>query len=288
MTCIPFVIEVRMHPATRLSLLALASLMSSNTFAQTYPSSWSPNRSARLVEDRFRLEVGVLPISIDTQVRFDPSETVTGTHIDAESDLGLRNSKVLPQLEFTMFPGKHHLVRLSAFTVRRSAQERIDRQIVFDDQVYQANELVDSELNLSLVGLTYGYRFIASERAELAATLGIHITEVEANAVVRSRVIREAEDGVIPIPLFGVEGRFAFSSRWSAELRAQYLGGKEQDIDAFISDVRGAFSWRQNPHLVWGLGYRSFKIKVDSRDPDDSGRVDMHFDGPELFVRASL
>lgn len=277
-----------MRLRTRWILIAASSLASPLALAQTYPAAWSPNRPARLVEDRFRLEVGVLPVSIDTQVRLDPSDTVAGTHIDGESDLGLTDSKLVPQLELTLLPGKHHLVRLSAFSVRRSAQKIIDQEIVFDDQVYVPNERVDSELNLSLVGLTYGYRFIASERAELAATFGIHITEVEANAVVRSRVVRESESGVVPIPLFGVEGRYAFSSRWSAELRAQYLGGKKRDIDAFISDVRSSFTWRQNPHLVWGLGYRAFRIKVDSKDEGDAGRVDLHFDGPELFVRASL
>lgn len=277
-----------MRLRTRLALVALSSLASSIAVAQTYPSSWSPNRPPRLVEDRFRLEVGLLPVSIDTQFRLDPSDTVSGTHVDGESDLGLTDSKFVPQLELTLLPGKHHLVRLSAFTVRRSAQEVIDEPIIFDDEVYLPTERVDSELNLSLVGLTYGYRFIASERAELAATFGIHITEIEANAIVRSRVVRESETGVVPIPLFGVEGRYAFSSRWSAEGRAQYLGGKKRDIDAFISDVRGSVTWRQNPHVVWGLGYRAFHIKVDSKDEGDTGRVDLHFNGPELFVRASL
>lgn len=271
-----------------LVLIALSSLASSLALAQTYPAAWSPERPPRLIEDRFRLEVGVMGMSIDTQVRVDPSDTVTGTHIDAEDVLGLDDYKPLAQLELTLLPGKHHLVRLTAFSVRRSAQEVIDEQLVFDEEVYEPGERVDSELKFSLVGLTYGYRFIASERAELAATFGIHITEVEANAVVRSRVTREAESGVVPIPLFGIEGRYAFSSRWSAEGRAQYLGGKEQDIDAFMSDVRGSVTWRQNPHLVWGLGYRAFHIKVDSQDEGDTGRVDLHFNGPELFMRASL
>jgi len=101
-------------------------------------------------------------------------------------------------------------------------------------------------------------------------------------------VQREADDAVLPIPLLGLEGRVAFSSRWSFEGRAQYLGGEQQQVDAFISDLRGAFTWRQNPHLVWGLGYRSFKIKVDSNNEGDTGRVDLHFNGPELYVRASL
>lgn len=271
-----------------LSFILLSTLVSPMALAQTYPKSWSPEQPPRLIEDRFRLEVNGMGVSMDTRLRVDPSDTVRGTYLDAEKDLGLDDFKVLPQVELTLLPGKRHLVRLTAFRARRSAQHVIDREIVFDDEVYQVNERVDSELNFSFVGVAYGYRFIAAERGELAATLGVNITEVEANAVVLSRVQREADDAILPIPLLGLEGRFALSSRWSIEARAQYLGGEKKDVDAFISDLRGAFTWRQNPHLVWGLGYRSFKIEVDSSNEGDTGRVDLHFDGPELYVRASL
>jgi hypothetical protein len=280
--------EAFMRLRTGHALIVLSSLASSLAVAQTYPAAWSPKKPPRLIEDRLRLEVGASAVSMDTQVRVDPSVTEPGTKIAAEDDLGLDDFKVLPYIELTLLPGEHHLVRLSAFSVRRSAQNVIDEQIVFDDEVYEANERVDSTLNIALVGLTYGYRFIAVEKGELAATFGIQIAEVEANAVVRSRVVREAESGVAPIPLAGLEGRFSFSSRWSAEARVQYLGGAYEDIEAFIFDARAALTWRQNPHLIWGLGYHTFRIKVDSEDEDNSGRVDMSFDGPQLFLRASL
>src|SRR5690606_1113828 len=118
---------------------------------------------------------------------------------------------------------KHHLLRFSSLSTRRSASNFIDREIFFDDQVYQPGERVDSELNLKLFGLTYGYRFIVRERAELTGTFGIQIASVEANAVVRSRVVREAESGVAPLPLVGLEGRYNFTDRWSVEGRLQYL-----------------------------------------------------------------
>lgn len=269
------------------SALTLA-LLSPSAFSQSTPAAWTEEPRPTLVEDVARLEVNLLSMGLDTQLRIDPSVTEPGTLINAEEDLGLDDSDLLPQVELTLLPGKRHLVRLSAFNSRRSAQKVIESDIVFDDQTYRANERVDSTLNLSMVGLTYGYRFVVRERAELAATLGVQIAEVEANAVVRSRVIREAENGVTPLPLAGLEGRFAFSSRWSFEARAQYLSANIDDVDGSILDVRGVLTWRQNPYLVWGLGYRAFSIEVDSKDVDSPGFVDLSFDGPMLFARASL
>lgn len=249
---------------------------------------WAPKPKPHIVEDRFRAEVSMLGAAFDTQIRLDRSLTVPGTLINAEDDLALDDQQYLILGELTLLPGDRHLVRLSGLTTRRSAQTVLERRIVFDDQTYFVNERVDSELNLTLFGLTYGYRFIASERAELTASFGIQVAEVEANAVVRSRVVRDAESGVAPLPLIGLEGRYDFGDHWSIEARLQYLTANIEDVDGSIMDARAAIAWRTNPHLVFGLGYRSFSIEIDSQNESTPGLVDMKISGPTLFIRASL
>ncbi|HWK74057.1 MAG TPA: hypothetical protein VNQ81_07285 [Povalibacter sp.] len=276
-------------PPLRISIAAqIAVLATLSGAAQAQTPSWSPEPKPRIVEDRLRVEVSLLGASVDTRLRVDESPTGRGTPIDAEDDLGLDDSELMPQAEITLLPGKHHLLRFSSLSTRRSASNFIDREIFFDDQVYQPGERVDSELNLKLFGLTYGYRFIVRERAELTGTFGIQIASVEANAVVRSRVVREAESGVAPLPLVGLEGRYYFTDRWSVEGRLQYLTANIEDVDGSILDARLALTWRLNPYLVFGLGYRSFEIDVDSRDRSNPGLVDMTIAGPLLFARASL
>jgi hypothetical protein len=250
--------------------------------------SWAPLPPRKVVEDRFRMEITLFGAALDTKLRVDESLTAPGTKVDAEDDLGLDDFQLLPQVEFTILPGEHHLVRLSGMQTRRSAQKVIDKEIFFEDEVYEPGELVDSTLNLTMFGLTYGYRFIAGDTEELAFTFGFQIVEVETNAVVRSRVVREAESGVAPLPLVGFEGRYAFDDHWSAEGRLQYLQANIEDVDGEILDARLAVTWRMNPYLVFGLGYRSYTVNVDSRDVDTTGLVDMSIAGPLLFVRASL
>jgi hypothetical protein len=43
-----------------------------------------------------------------------------------------------------------------------------------------------------------------------------------------------------------------------------------------------------NPYLLFGLGYRTFQIDVNSADDDTPGFVDLKVAGPLLFVRASM
>lgn len=268
--------------------LALAAPLLASAQTSSELPDWAPKPPPRVSEDAFRAEVLVLQAGFDTQLRIDESLTEQGTQISAEDDLGLDDSKILVQGELTLLPGEHHLVRLSGMTTRRSAEKDIETVIEFDDEVYQIGERVSSELNLTMFGLTYGYRFLVKERGELTGTFGIQIAEVEANAVVRDRVVRDSESGVAPVPFVGVEGRFDFSSRWSAEARVQYLTANVEDVDGSITDARLALTWRKNPHLVFGLGYRSFTIEVDSRNEDTPGFVDLSIEGPLLFMRASL
>jgi hypothetical protein len=249
---------------------------------------WAPKPKPHIIEDRFRAEVSMLGAAFDTQIRIDPSPTVQGTAVSAEDDLALDESQFLVLGELTLLPGDHHLIRLSGLSARRSAQTVLERGIVFEDDVYFRGERVDSELNLTLFGLTYGYRFIASERAELTASFGIQVAEVEANVVVRSRIVRDAESGVAPLPLIGLEGRYDFTDHWSAEARLQYLTANIEDVDGSIMDARLAVTWRANPHLVFGLGYRSLTIDIDSQNESTPGVVDMEIAGPTLFIRASL
>jgi hypothetical protein len=276
----------RLFPALVAATLTTPSFAASPD-ADALPS-WAPQPPPRAIEDRFKVEVSLLSASLDTRVRIDPSLTVRGTEIQAENDLGLDNAQLLPLAEITLLPGERHLLRLNGLSARRSAQKVLSQRIVFDNEVYLRGERIDSELNLTMFGLTYGYRLLRHPRAELAATFGIQFTEVEANAVARSRVVREPESGIAPLPQLGLEGHFDFDERWTAEARLQYLSADLEDIDGSMLDARLALTWRHNPHLVFGAGYRAFSIEVDSRNDSLPGRVDASIDGPMLFLRASL
>lgn len=273
--------------------IALSLVASAAHAAETKPTNdklpeWAPKPRPNVVEDKFRAEVMMLGATYDTDLRIDPTLATQGTLINAEDDLGLDDSDLLPLAEITLLPGERHLIRLSGSGMRRRAQKIIDQTIVFDDQTYLPGERVNSTLNMTLVGLTYGYSVVKLPQLDIALTFGVQVVEVEANAVVTSRVVRDAETGVTPLPLAGIEGRYDFNDRWSTELRLQYLSVEFDEIDGSVMDARAALTWRKNPYLVFGLGYRLFGVEVDSRDLDTPGRVEMEMAGPLLFMRASL
>ena len=71
-------------------------------------------------------------------------------------------------------------------------------------------------------------------------------------------------------------------------MRLQYISVEFDEVDGSVMDARAALTWRKNPWLVFGVGYRMFGVEVDSQDIDTPGRVDLEMAGPLLFMRASL
>jgi hypothetical protein len=289
---------------SRTALLLIACGFAMQAHAQSYLSPKPPQYSS---DDTFRLEIDIVYGGYDTIMRLDDTTNavevdgvltgiVRGTTISGEEDLGLPSSQVLGQVELTLLPGEHHLVRFSGLSMRRSAQTVLVRNVSWGNDDFLAGERIDSYLNFSMVGLSYGYLPLRSDRYELGATFGIQFTSVSLNAQVPARSIREGESAVAPLPLFGIEGRYDFTRRWSVDARWQYLsaawaetfGSDLKGKEGTVTDGRIAVRWRQNPHWVYGLGYRFFDLDLSAPSSDPAGAITMSMTGPLLFVQGSL
>lgn len=258
---------------SRSSLLALS--LTACSFWITPASAhgpWDPEPPPAVIEDRLRVELLAFATSVDTDLRLDPAAGEPGTVIDAEDELVLDDFAVLAPAELTLLPGQRHFLRISALSLRRNGFAELEREIVFGDEVFLLDEAVDSTFDLSMAGLTYGYRFITQERGSLAASFGLQVAEVEASIDSRDRFARESESGVAPLPLLGLEGVYHFNRRWALEGRGQYLRVDVSDAKGSMLDLRVGALWHLNPHLAFGLGYRLFMVDAESESPGTPGR----------------
>lgn len=265
-----------------------AAILLMQTGAVRADTRWKWEQAPRVVEDRFRVELGWLKAGLDTSARVDAGLDSPGTEFDAEDDFGLSDSKFLMMPELTLLPGKNHLVRLSGFSLVREGHKVIERDIDYDDDSFRPGDLIDSTLNLKAVGVTYGYRFLRFERFDATGLLGVLVTDFTTNAEIRGRTMREPSGEVAPIPLVGLEMRLGITKRLSLEARGQYISANYDDISGKITDLRLAATWRLNAHLVAGLGYSSLSINAESESEDSAGFADLKMAGPLLFLRASL
>jgi hypothetical protein len=159
--------------------IAVLTLASVATLARADGNYISPT------DDRVRLSLGIMDVSSSTQLQVDSSTGTVGTDINAENQFGLKKTDIEPKFQAMVRVNDRNRLWFDYFMLDRSGDTTVTVPIVFRDSVLQVGNPLQSQLNLRMLGITYGYSFWHSEKLEFAATLGINSVEIASNAKVR-------------------------------------------------------------------------------------------------------
>lgn len=272
------------------SSLLLLTLACVGAQAEVRQMPWEATPPPRLLEDRLRVEMGLWNVGVNTYLRSDQTAAQPGSTLDGEADTGLSDGGVMPDIELTLLPGQRQLIRVNGFSSRRNGSAVLTRTVQFDGNNYVVGQTVKSTLNLDMLGLGYAYRLLKSPRYELDLGVDVQIAAVEANVYVPQTFVREADEGVLPIPMLDAEARWEVLPKWQLLARYRWLGGSGNDGETKgrIADWRVGVQWQFSQHLGVGLHYRNFGISIDSVSSTHPGALRLDYKGAQLAFRASL
>ena len=241
-------------------------------------------------DDRVRVTLGAMHVSSATTLRVDSSTGVQGTPVTGEDQFGLDPSDFEPKFQVMVRGGERNRVWLDYFTLDRTGSAAIAEPIVFRDVVLQPGDPLQSELDLRLLTLTYGYSFWHSEKVELAATLGVSAVQIDAIAKVQTDAVHlnQTEDEAGPFATPGIAATWAVSKRFYFDGRVQYLSLHVKDLDGSLGMAELDALYRFHPNVSFGLGYTQVKVHLASVKTNDSGLFDFNTKGPEFFVRVAF
>jgi len=241
-------------------------------------------------DDRMRVSLGAMHVSSSTTIRADSTTGVQGTVVDGEDQFGLDKSDYEPKFEVMVRAGTRNRLWLNYFTLDRNGSTVVQEPIVFRDVVLQPGEPLQSELDLRLLSLTYGYSFWHGEKLELAATLGITSVQIDAQAKVATEQVHvnETETAAGPFPTPGFAATWVIAKHFYLDGRVQYLNLHISDLDGSLGMGELNLLYRIHPNVSFALGYAEVKAHVDSTKTSDSGLFDFNSKGPQLFVRVSF
>jgi hypothetical protein len=220
----------------------------------------------------------------------DSSTGTPGTAIDAENQFGLDKSDIEPKFQAMVRINKRNRLWLDYFTLDRTGNTTLAEAIVFRDTVLQLDEPVQSQLNLRMLGMTYGYSFWHSERFEIAATLGVSSVDISANAKVQTATqhVNQSENQAGPFPTPGLAATWVASKRFYFDGRAQYLRVHINDLEGSLGFLELDALYRFRPNVSFALGYTDVKAQLSSTKPTNTGYFDFDSKGPEFFVRVAF
>ncbi|HYC60893.1 MAG TPA: hypothetical protein VEK79_15125 [Thermoanaerobaculia bacterium] len=242
---------------------------------------------------RFSITGGASAASFETNVRFDPDDTGTGTTVSFERDLGLEDSKTLQRFGVQWRPFARHELAATYFSAPRSGFEQIDREIVFRDEVYPVRALVTTELDLDYRSATYTYWMRRTERDGIGIGIGAAALSFNASIIAETEdqtvTLSERAETDVPVALAGLQGRIALTRRLHAEGSVSML--PRVTIEGYTGDALTANARLEYRPLSWlgiGAAYSYFRLNVDVAQETLNGSLDMQIRGPEGYLRLAF
>jgi hypothetical protein len=268
------------------ALTAAAPAWSADAPAQAAPMS--------LLSGRGFVSVGTFVNSTALDIRLDPSTNLPGTEIDWDQRFDLQNSKRFRMDAVWRFSPKHHL-RLLYTDYSQTDRATFDTEVQWGDDTFPVNTQVTGTLGFEVVEVAYEYAFVSSERAEVAGSIGLHYTTLEARlaATVTSpttgtRTVGGPRSVEAPLPVVGVRGMWRLGEKVYLDAQAQFFSLAIDDIKGSLYNYRAALVWQPARRVGVGFGYDAFGVDVDLRKDDFRGKVDWVYRGPQAFVTVAF
>lgn len=223
--------------------------------------------------DRASVQLGFAIPTFDTSVRAD-GETQEGTSVDFDGDLDLDESSVVGTLGFTWRPWENHEFSLNWYNDDADATRQLDREIVFDDVVYEVDATVRSHLDIDAWDLGYVWWAKHEPTWSLGPRFGLVYYDIDAGIEMERDADGNPVTGVsseispkLPAPVIGGSWHWVPADRWRVKVDVGYFSLSQSDIDGSIVYANGAIEWF--PWENWG-----FAFNYTVRDADVDGDSD--------------
>ena len=232
--------------------------------------------TAPAIGERYHVELGLAfwnpdPLAIVSSEGLD----IEGTDVDLVDDLGIERKRML-ELRTVLRPATKHKFRFHYLPVRYEAEAIVQREFVFNGQVYRIGLPVQTDAKFTTYRFGYEYDFFYRRRGYIGALVDLKYTDVDLalETPVRSEFARQAA----PIPGIGVVGRgyvarnVAITGEWTffkvpGNLSDEF-GGHYRDYDFY-----GTVNFTDNVGAQFGL--RSIDVEYFK----DLDRGDLNFTG---------
>ena len=248
---------------------------------------------ARAVEplDTFSGRIGGYITDFDTDVRVD-GETVAGTPINLDRDLGLDTSNTIGYVSLTWRPWEHHEFGISYYKNDADSTRVVQRDIEFQDNLYEATSTVRTNFDVDTYEAYYvwwaashdtwalGPRFgLVWYKLELSLSL-----EVDAGGNQAGGSVSNSANVDLPEPTIGGSWRWTPGEDWRISADVGYFTADVNDYDGDVTFGRMGVEWFPWESTGFSLDYTASKIDVDANKSNFHGNANFTDSGLRLGV----
>jgi hypothetical protein len=283
----------------RISLTAVAlvlAIYAAPALAERDPQSGAPlppkkKEPANPITDHFSVRAAFYSSKMNTDLRVDPTNApagVTGTPVNAESDLGLPDRLHQGRIELMFRMRDRNKVRLDYFEADRSGTAVLNRDVVFGNETFLAGSETQSSLDWKQFDITYTYSFVRNERFELGTGIAVYFLQADAIGFVPATNQRQEVSAATPFPALPLDFVWVISSRWAVTARGAYLRAHLAGFDGWYADYQADAQYRWNKNFAVGAGWAAIRTSLERSSGVNPGTFKMSAIGPQAFFRFSF
>jgi len=238
--------------------------------------------------DKFKIVLGSYFIQdTNTEISINSSVGSIGATIDMERDLGTEDRLSVPRIDgYYRFNDKHRL-NFGWFNIKRQGTKTILLTIEVGDEIFTANDVVDSKVDTTFYKLAYAYSFYKSPKVELSFIAGLNILDYSVVMDNKTSGRVEAADVTAPLPVFGLSLDYAISPRWLVHYKFEtFYIELDNKIRGSLVDAELGVEYRVLKNMGIGLGFNRFALDVKVNSSSYSGGVADLYRGVNLYVSA--
>ncbi len=282
--------------ALKFTPLAMCALLALGLAGTARAQSATPAQA--LIDDKFVFNLGAYFFSTDVKARLNGS-AVQNPDIDFDQAFGKANdaTRIRGDALWRITPAHHLRFMIFDNTIERT--KAIDRQINWGDYTFNVGATVESKLKYQVYELAYEYAFLRQPTYEVAASLGVHYTDLslqlsgmasitDSNGSTTTSFSTKQSSVPVPLPVIGVRGTWAVSPSVALGASGQFFKAKVGNYDGYLSELDFNATWMFSQNWGVGIGYNAFRTTVDVSKNDFDGRLRFGYSGARLFMTGAF
>ncbi len=260
--------------------------------------------SNRILNDRFTFYLGGFFPQVSSEIRLDAEIAGgIGDTISLEDVLGLEDSKSVLWGGFNWRIARRHFLELEAFQLNRSGSvSAVTDPFQIGGSLVQAGAQAETEFDIGIARLSYGFSFVKDEKKEAAVKGGIHWASLDTVFRLSGAVIdvetgvpiaagsTQTEEGDIsaPLPHLGMSFSYAILPKLLARVQVLGFALSVGDYSGLLIDSGFDIAYTPWKHFGFGGGLRFFDLRLEADKKRLDGEFEFDYWGPTLFIVASF
>jgi hypothetical protein len=254
-------------------------------------------------QNKWAFWVGGFFPNVESEIRLDSHLGSPGDGLNLEDALGLEDSKTVlwGGARWRYLP--RHQIELEISNLNRSGtNSAITDELDIGDETIRAGARIDTEFDLTLIRLTYGYSFFRRPKHDVAVKAGFHVTNFGLNIRAFGDILNvdsgqplcnpspcetaiETDSFTIPLPHLGLSYAYTITPKLALRSQLLFFTLKINDIKGTLSEVDLDLQYRPWENFGFGTGLRYFNVTVeDEGDAFIRGKFEYDFWGPVVYV----